>query len=231
MKKNIRTHDELYLKENRYENAKESFLYLANKLKKDISKNKIYTLLDVGCANGELLYLLKKKFKNIKFTGADVREDLLLKAKKKLGNEIRFIKKNIFQTFIKKKYDFVICSGVIGITDNPKKFLSNLIKMKSKNGIIYLFHHFNEFDYNVYIKYQNPNNKHVLESGWNIFSLKFIKAICKNYKVKLFKFNMKKKLYPQKRDLVRTWTIRINNKNHFTNGLSLLLKQYWIKIY
>jgi 2-polyprenyl-3-methyl-5-hydroxy-6-metoxy-1,4-benzoquinol methylase len=86
----------------------------------------------VGCANGELLYLLRKKFKNIKLSGLDIRKDLLLKAKKKLGDNINFFRKDIFKKTLNQKFDFVICSSVIGITDNPKKFLMNLIKMKKK---------------------------------------------------------------------------------------------------
>lgn len=56
MKKAIRIHDKLYLKENRYKNTKESFKLLIKILKNKIKKFEKYTLLDVGCANGELIY-------------------------------------------------------------------------------------------------------------------------------------------------------------------------------
>jgi trans-aconitate methyltransferase len=83
MKKNIkRLHDSLYLKENRYDKSKESFKFLINLLKKKIKKNKRYSLIDVGCANGELIFQLEKNFKNLDITGLDVRKDLIDKAKK-----------------------------------------------------------------------------------------------------------------------------------------------------
>lgn len=230
MKKKVRTHDKLYLKENRYENTKESFKYLVKLIQKNIKKKKIYSLLDVGCANGELLYLLNKRFKNFEFTGVDIRKDLLLKAKKKLGKNIEFINKDIFKNCLNRKFDFVICSGVIGINDSPKKFLMNLSKMKKKGGYIYLFHHFNEFNFNVYIKYESINKLNYLESGWNIFSLDYIKNIYKSHKVNFYKFFINKKINPNKKDSIRSWTIRLNNKNYFTNGLNILLNQYWIKI-
>jgi SAM-dependent methyltransferase len=229
MKKILRTHDELYLKENRYENTKDSFSFLVKLLKKE-TVDKQYTLLDVGCANGELLYLLRKKFNNFKLSGVDIRKDLLIKAKKKLGDDIKFFRKDIFKKALNQKFDFIICSGVIGITDNPKKLLMNLIKMKKKRGSVYLFHHFNEDNFNVYVKYQKLDNKSALESGWNIFSLKYIKSICGKYRVKFFKFVIKKKIFPNKLDKIRSWTIKLDNKNCFTNGLSILLKQFWIKI-
>jgi len=230
MKKNIRSHDNIYLKENRYDNYKESFLFLVKLLNKVIIKEKKYSLIDVGCANGELIYLLKKRFKNISFTGLDIRKDLIKKAKKKLGKKVNFINNDIFRNIINEQFDFVICSGVIGITDEPKKFLNNLKKMKKKNGSIYLFHHFNEFKFNVYIKYQSLRKMNYFEKGWNIFSLDYIKKIFKTQKIKFFKFNIKKKIKHNKKDPIRSWTIKINKKNFFTNGLSILLNQYWVKI-
>ena len=231
MKNIIRSHDNLYLKENRYENPKDNFLLLVKLLKNEIKKNKNYTLLDVGCANGELLYLLRKKFKNVKLSGLDIRKDLLLKAKKKLGDNINFFRKDIFKKTLNQKFDFVICSAVIGITDNPKKFLMNLIKMKKKGGFVYLSHNFNEYDFNVYVKCEKLEKKNFLECGWNLFSLKYIKSVCSNYKVKFFKFVIKKKIFPNKLDKLRSWTVKVDNENCFINGLSILFKQYWIKIY
>ncbi|MDC0859040.1 hypothetical protein OAP71_03400, partial [Pelagibacteraceae bacterium] len=60
----IRYHDKLYLKTNRYDKPKIASQLLDDILKKRLSKNKTYKLLDVGCANGELLYFLNKKYKN-----------------------------------------------------------------------------------------------------------------------------------------------------------------------
>ena len=75
--KKIRNHDELYLKSERHNKPKEAFKLLYRILKKRLSKTKNYEILDVGCANGELLFFLNKKFSNIKFYGVDVRNDLI----------------------------------------------------------------------------------------------------------------------------------------------------------
>jgi hypothetical protein len=42
---------------------------------------------------------------------------------------------------------------------------------------------------------------------------------------------IKKKICPNKLDKLRSWTVKVDNENCFTNGLSILFKQYWIKIY
>ena len=73
--KKARNHDKLYLKSNRYKKPKEAFKLLLRILKKRLSQSKNYELLDVGCANGELLYFLNEKLGNVKFYGIDVRND------------------------------------------------------------------------------------------------------------------------------------------------------------
>ena len=81
--KSIRTHDNIYLKTNRYKKPKKSFIYLHQIMKKKLSKEKKYKILDIGCASGELLYFLSKKFKNVKLYGVDIKSNLLDLAKKK----------------------------------------------------------------------------------------------------------------------------------------------------
>ena len=77
-----------------------------------------------------------------------------------------------------------MCSGVIAITDDPKIFFKNFLKMLTKKGSIYLFHHFNKFNFNVFIKYQDLKKPNYLQSGWNIFSLNYIKEFFHNKKIK-----------------------------------------------
>ena len=57
-------------------------------LKKRLSKKKKYDVIDIGCANGELLYFLKKNNQNFNLTGIDIRSDLIKKAKKNLPEDV-----------------------------------------------------------------------------------------------------------------------------------------------
>ena len=232
MKKIARLHDKFYLKENRYRKTKDSFKLLIKILKKKINKNKVYNILDVGCANGELTYNLEKNFKNFNISGTDVRQDLLDKAIKNNSQKITFFKSDISgKVSMKKKYDIIICAGVLAIFDDQKKVLNNLKKYLKKQGQIYLFGNFNKYPYDVYIKYKDlKKNKNVFQSGWNVWSLLSIKNFFKSKKIEIKPFNIKKKIN-QKPDLVRSWTIKIKNKNHFTNGLSVVQNQFWIRIY
>ena len=90
MQKKIRIHDKFYLNSNRYNKPKEYFKLLHKILKKKVKKSKKYELLDVGCANGELLFYLDKQFSNVNFTGVDIRKDLIDLAKKKNYQIVHF---------------------------------------------------------------------------------------------------------------------------------------------
>ena len=231
MKRKIRIHDKFYLKSNRYSKPKEYFKLLHKILKKKIKKNKHYELLDVGCANGELLFYLEKKFNNLSFSGADIRGDLVKVAKKKLPNSIFLERKNFNKKIsINKKYDFVVCCGVISIFDDLNTFLNNLKKSVKKNGYLLIFNSFNEYDFDAVVSYKDLNSKiENYQSGWNIWSIKTIQQFFKK-RVKKHKFYIKFDIKKNKKDLIRTWTVNINKKRHFINALQIIQNQMFLEI-
>ena len=197
MKKIKKYDDCTYLLENRYNGPKEAFQVLINLLKKEkLSSNT--SLVDVGCAAGELIFNIKKHFPQINITGIDILQSLLDKAKKKTSEDIIYKKKDISRKNIKLgRYDIIILSAVLSIFDNPKIILNNLLRSLNTGGKIYIFSLFNPYPYNVYIKYEDYRNaKNILQSGLNNFSLDYIIKFFekKNKKVKIFPFHMKKKL-------------------------------------
>jgi cyclopropane fatty-acyl-phospholipid synthase-like methyltransferase len=229
--KKIRDHDKFYLKSNRYNKPKECFKLLKNILKKRLKKNSTYDLLDIGCANGELLYYLNKKFKNINFHGADVRTDLINLAKKKLPSIIKlerldYNKKQI----IKKKYDIIICSGVISIFDNLDIVMNNIKQSSTKDTFLYFFGSFNTYDFDTRVAYKDLNSKiKNFQSGWNLWSIKTIQSYFKKKIIK-YPFEIKKNVKRNKNDFMRSWTVTVNNKLHFINAISFLQNQMWLEI-
>lgn len=230
--KKIRDHDKLYLKSNRYEKAKEANKLLLKILKKKISKNKQYNLLDIGCANGELLYFLRKKLSNIKLFGVDIRSDLIRLAKEKLSTDINLKKIDYTKKHIhNKKFDIIICSGVVSIFDNLNSFFKNIKKNMKKNSILFIFSGFNELDFDVIISYKNLNSKITgYESGWNIWSVKTIKSYFKKKKIVKHPFEIKFDIKQNKKDFMRSWTVKINKKRYFTNALMTIQNQMWLEI-
>ena len=227
----MRLHDQIYLKSNRYKKPKEKSKMLLKILKKKLSKNKKYTLLDIGCANGELIYFLSKNLKNIDYFGVDIRNDLLNLAKKKNLSQanfrrVDFNKRNNFN----QKFDIIIASGVISIFDNLNIFFQNLKKCLKTNSKIFLGGHFNNFDYDVRVKYTDLKiKKKIYQSGWNIWSIKTIKNHLKSKKMRKHNFFIKYDVKITKNDQIRSWTIKINKKRYFTNALKIIQNQMWLE--
>ena len=227
-----RLHDTFYKNEKRFSNPKQSFIELFKILK----VNPKDTILDVGCANGELLYNIRKKYRENKLSGFELLPSLIKTAKKNLPKDINIHKIDITKKInVRENFDIIIISGVISIFDDYKKPLKALLKILKPNGKIFIFNHFNKYNIDVFIKYRTRSkNQNILQSGWNIHSIKGLKDFFKENgkKTRVFKFKPKKSFKGKLNDPLRSWTFKKkNNENLTTNGLSILQDQYWLKFY
>ena len=221
--------NDIYLKKSRYLEPKDNFKKLIKLLKLDKPK-KNSKLIDVGCANGELLFNIKKEFHNLELYGVDVDQSLIDRAKVVCSKEIKFIKKDITKEIKLGKFDYVICCGVLSIFKDGEKILNNLRKLLKPGGKIFIFDSLNKYSYNLHIKATNSQNKKFLIYK-NMYSLKFIQDFYKNKKNKVYPFFLKKKLKKNNKNYIYNWTEIINKKNIVTSGLGLFQNQFWIKIY
>ena len=229
----MRLHDKIYLKSNLYKKPKENFKLLQKILKKRLSSKKKYSVIDIGCANGELLFFLKNKNKNFDLTGVEIRSDLVNKAKKNLPKDV-IVKKMDFNSNIKSfgKYDIIISSGVISIFDDLEIFFRNINKIKKKNTLFYFFGGFNDYPYDVRTRYVDVNmTKKIYQTGWNIWSIKTMKNFFGKKKFKKHYFNIAFDLKKNSKDLVRSWTVKIGKRRYSTNGLMILQNQMWLEVF
>ena len=100
-----------------------------------------------------------------------------------------------------------------------------------KTSILFLFGPFNNYEFDIIVAYKDLNSKNVnYQSGWNIWSIKTIKKYFRNKKIIKYPFNIKFDVKQNKKDLVRSWTVKINKKRYFTNALNLIFNQMWLEI-
>ena len=71
-------------------------------------------------------------------------------------------------------------------------------KLLKPGGKIFIFGLFNYFNYNVHVKYEDIKNyKNIKQSGWNTWSINYLKDKFRSKKFKIYKFfinkNIKKK--------------------------------------
>lgn len=110
-----------------------SKLYKGEKylLKKYISNNQ--SILDIGCAQGNLFSILKKKHKKLEYIGIDTNLEMIKLAKKKFPDGKFYNYKNLkYSNYFKKKFDIVIIFGTLHVNSNWKKMLLEAYKVSSK---------------------------------------------------------------------------------------------------
>ena len=93
-------------------------------------------IIEIGSGYGQILYLLKKKgFKNL--SGIDLNKEAVNFIKK----NFKFIKikhGSALNINVKKKYDIILCNGVLHHTSSLEKGLKEINKILKKNGKIFL---------------------------------------------------------------------------------------------
>ena len=92
-----------------------------------------FTVLDIGCAQGGMYKILKKKFSKIKYTGLDFNKKMIDIAKKKFPNQDFYNYNGTnYNNFFKKKFDVVIIFGTLHLNKNWKNILYNASKVTKK---------------------------------------------------------------------------------------------------
>ena len=133
-------------------------LYGVQKLIRNISKNEIITILDVGCGNGDMLRKLAeygyKKNLNFQLIGIDANNFTINHAKQLSENysNISFFCHDIFEeSFRELKYDIVLCTLTLHhFKENQIINLLNVFYTNSKIGIVINDLHRNAIAYRLF---------------------------------------------------------------------------------
>jgi ubiquinone/menaquinone biosynthesis C-methylase UbiE len=98
------------------------------------------SIIDLGCGNGSIIEKILQNHKEInQVTLIDYSKNMLRLAKKKLIRfkiKKKFIKKDIFQIYLKGKADIVLCVGVLGHVINSKKLIFKISQLIKKDGTL-----------------------------------------------------------------------------------------------
>ena len=133
-------------------------LYGVQKLLRNISKNEIITILDVGCGNGDMLRKLAeygyKNNYNFQLIGIDANNFTINHAKQLSENypNISFLNHDIFEeSFRELKYDIVLCTLTLHhFKENQIINLLNVFYTNSKMGIVINDLHRNAIAYRLF---------------------------------------------------------------------------------
>ena len=236
--KTKRTHDLLYLDENRYETPKEIFLRGAEIAHNAGMLDSGKTIVDIGCAAGEFLYHLTKVYPGPNYIGIDVLDKLLEKAGKMVPG-VEFRRGSVFHNDLlpSDSADGILMYGVHGLVDDLREVLARLVGWTKPGGNILIFGSFNKHPVDVWVQYKlsGDGTDDAHEIGWNQFSLESVKRwvedVAPGATCTVEKFELSFDDPPKPDDIMRSWTFRDEHgEKAFTNGLSLILNRYFVLI-
>jgi trans-aconitate methyltransferase len=179
-----RTHDELYLREDRSRQPKEYFKFLVKLTTQRIDAHaKHLEALDIGCAGGDFLYYFRQCFPDAVIHGMDVLPSLVDAAKAKLpGADIYLGDINSPDFPGRQKYAVIYMSGVHSIFDSCEHWVRNVSAMLAKDSIAFIFGMFNALPYDVLVKVRRAGDDGKYEAGWNSFSRATVQAAFKAHR-------------------------------------------------
>ncbi len=217
-----------YINTDRHKNPKEDFKTFGRKLASLANVEQRYTLADLGCANGELIYYLQSLFPNLEFYGYDMTQDFVDVAKSmKELKAAHFECQDIFN--VSGQFDFVVSCSTVQIFPDIQKIVDKALSLCKPGGYVLLDGLFNPYDVEVRIQYcdnSTERGRGLWRADWNTHSQKIIREIYENRVSSIdFEAMIMDVDLPRKEGApdANTWTFRTDDgKNILTNGLNII---------
>lgn len=229
--------DAIYLNEDRYNNPKEVFKVVGARIQERMGQAQGKSFLDVGCATGELVWHLKSLFPKASFRGADVSENMIRHAQKKMP-EANFSVSSATDTefFEKETYDVITCVSVLSIFDNPGVPIRNFLRALNPGGLLVIHTIVNDFPVDMLMRYRDVTSSvPEWQAGWNVFSKKTLEnevhKVIPRAECRWTEFRMPFDISPVA-DPMRTWTISTaENPHQLVNGAGQLINMKILEAY
>ncbi|WP_422371744.1 class I SAM-dependent methyltransferase [Hoeflea sp.] len=228
----FRQRPETYLGPDRATAEKDVYRLLWDKL--DAAGFRPGTILDVGCATGDLLVYLSIRLPDASLAGLDLEPALIDAAAKR--PELEAAELHVGDALSRQlgKYEMVLCFGVMGIFDGFEPLLENLLANTAPGGRIYLQALLNPDDIDVRIAYRDNQNGRDWMRGFNIFSRVRVETWCRDrgLAARFYDFRMTSELDRRPHLPHRAYTVDMaDGSRRTTNGMCLLLPETLLEIH
>lgn len=215
--------------------VKELFKDIAKMIDKHFKNTNKISILDVGCASGELPFYLKNRFKTDDVHGFDISPKLVKNAKERFGSSnINFTVADAENFKFNRKFDVITATSVLSYFNDPYKVFDNIFKHLNKKGLFMVTGVFNDWNLDVRLQYRMEKDKKWEErSVLNQNSVKRVSDFLnkKGYKFKFTEQIMPFEIPPHKDHPIRSWTVNLNGKKYMMNGLNLVYNLKVLQVY
>jgi len=204
-------------------------------LKKRIKASSEINLVDIGCANGEFIYLCHENFPDMYFTGVDITDRFVEKARAMNLERAVFEVGDGFNIKNLQRFDVVTCLGTLGILDDPIPAIDNLLALLKKGGVLLVDGLFNRYNYNVYVEWSLEDSLKTSERyvGFHSFSYGKIEKFCRarSLDFDFIPWEIPISLPFDAEDPIRQFTIELPNRRYLlTNGLGIITNPSFLVI-
>ncbi len=134
-----------YITTDRFHRPKETFKCVVRNLKAQTEPGRSYQLLDLGCANGEFLYYVKREFPNWELSGVDITPQYIETAKR--SGRLDGVNLKVGDLFTASgTYDVVTMLGTFPLLDAMEPALETMLSLCAPGGWIFADSYFNKFE-------------------------------------------------------------------------------------
>ena len=227
MEQTQRTHDELYLREDRSQEPKEYFKFLVELTRNEVgSESSKLSVMDVGCAGGDFLCYFARCFPDTILNGIDVMKSLVSATRSKLPQaHIAVSDINSPHYAAGTRYDLVYMSGVHTIFSTCESWVQNIEEMLKPTGTAFIFGIFNPLPYDVLVQIRKSGDTGKYETGWNSIACKTVESefIKHNCNIEFIPWTMPLDIPFNESDPLRSWTTKLDSgENLVTNGTRII---------
>jgi trans-aconitate methyltransferase len=190
-------------------------------------------ILDLGCANENLLLHLRELYPDAKLEGVEISPVLCEIANEQLAGvqNVKITNEDILQYAPSRQFDCIIAEGVHSIFEDPVQEIERWSSWLNDDGILMIFGIFCPVEMDFRFHYRNIKQNHGWESGFNAPSLDTLKIMLQNNNlsclIEPFEANFD---LPKEDDPIKSYTEKVSDKNRFILADSLIINFYHIII-
>lgn len=228
-----RTHDNIYINEDRSATPKEYFKFVASLAEERHAHMATARILDIGCAGGDFLHYLHQRFPEAELHGVDLLPALVETAHSKVP-EATIVTGDIDGETVPtdKKYDVIFMLGVHSIFDQTNRWTTNVTNMLAEDGVAFIFGLFNPAPYDVLVKVRKADGDSPYEPGWNCFSTKTIaESFTKNAaRVDFVPWTIGIDIAANEADPLRSWTTTLADGSRLVTNATRIIHDFFCAV-